>query len=102
MIAYMRAGIGLGPSVVIADSTGKFLRSLSGYYGWYMPEWSPDQTRIAILDDRPAPGNEPGPPVIALLDPLGKADPVFIPAGDKPISDEYSPDITVTWQRLAH
>jgi Tol biopolymer transport system component len=102
MFAYMLAGIGQGPSLVVADRTGKTIRVLDGYYGWYMPEWSPDQTRIAILDDRPGPTNDNGlPPEIVLLDPLGVAKPVIIPAGDKAITEETSPDITLTWQRLA-
>jgi Tol biopolymer transport system component len=101
VFAYMRAGIGLGPSLVIADRDGKQIRVLPGYYGWYMPAWSPDQTRVAILDDRPGLENEPGPPVIVLLDPLGKAAPVTLPAGEETIAEESSPDFTLPWQRLA-
>jgi len=102
MFAYMRAGTGQGPSMVIADHTGETIRVLDGYYGWYMPEWSPDQTRIAILDDKPgALNSDQLPPEIVLLDPLGVATPIKLPAGDLPITEETSPDISVTWQRLA-
>jgi WD40 repeat protein len=102
MFAYMRAGIGQGPSMVVADRTGKTIRKLDGYYGWYMPEWSPDQTRIAILDDKPGAFNSDQlPPEIVLLDPLGVAAPIKLPAGDLPLTEETSPDISVTWQRLA-
>lgn len=101
LIAYLHTGIGYGPTVRIADRTGKPVRALDGYYGWYMPAWSPDQTRIAILDDRPGPDNGAGPPVIALLDPQGIAPTVTLPAGRAALTDDTSPDYTLTWQRLA-
>ena len=101
MFAYMRTGIGLGPSLVIADRNGNLIRVLDGYFGWYMPAWSPDQTRVAILDDRPGPRNEAGPPVIALLDPQGIAPTLTLPAGGTAFTEDTSPDYTVTWQRLA-
>ena len=72
LFAYLRCGTGVGPSVVVSDVGGHRTRVLDGFYGWYMPAWSPDQTRIATLDDRPGPSNQPGPPVIVLLDPMGK------------------------------
>ena len=62
MLAYVRCGTGVGPSLVVADANGRQIRVLDGYYGWYIPVWSPDQTPIAILDDRPGPANEPGRP----------------------------------------
>ena len=99
--AFMHCGVGVGPSIVIADATGNERRTLPGYYGWYMPAWSPDQTRIAILDDRPGLANEAGPPTIVLLDPSGKAPAVSIPAGDSTLTEDQSPDYTLTWQRLA-
>ena len=101
MFAYMRCGIGSGPQVVVSDLDGRQIRTLAGFYGWYMPAWSPDQTRIAILDDRPGPANQPGPPVIAILDPKGIAPTVTLPAGSATLTDDTSPDYTVTWQRLA-
>lgn len=101
MLAYVRCGTGVGPSLVVADANGRQIRVLDGYYGWYIPVWSPDQTRIAILDDRPGPANEPGPPVIVLLDPLGKEPPVTLPAGTTTLTDDTGPDVTLTWQRLA-
>ncbi len=101
MLAYVRCGTGVGPSLVVADANGRQIRVLDGYYGWYIPVWSPDQTRIAILDDRPGPANEPGPPVIVLLDPLGKEPPITLPAGNTTLTDDTGPDVTLTWQRLA-
>ena len=99
--AFMHCGVGLGPSIVVADATGNRHNTLPGYYGWYMPAWSPDQTRIAILDDRPGPADEPGPPTIVLLDPSGKAPAISIPAGASTLTEDQSPDYTLTWQRLA-
>jgi len=99
--AFMHCGTGLGPSVVVADATGSRRRTLPGYYGWYMPAWSPDQMRIAILDDRPGPANEPGPPTIVLLDPNAKAPAISIPAGASTLTEDRLPDYTLTWQRLA-
>lgn len=101
LMAYMRCGVGSGPSVVVSDIRGTNVRVLNGYYGWYMPVWSPDQTQIAILDDRPGDANEPGPPVIALVDPLGKAPTVTLPAGTATADPNAGLDGTVTWQRLA-
>jgi Tol biopolymer transport system component len=101
LVAFLQQGVGMGPAVVIADSDGHVVRKLDGYYGWFMPAWSPDGTRIAILDDRPGPSNIPGPPVIALLDPLGVAQTIEIPAGSVALTEDTAPDLTLAWQRLA-
>jgi Tol biopolymer transport system component len=101
LIAYLRCGIGVGPTLQVADSDGNLIRVFDGYYGWYMPAWSPDQTRIAILDDRPGDANEPGPPVIFLLDPLGQQPAITLPAGSTILTEDTAPDYTLTWQRLA-
>jgi hypothetical protein len=74
---------------------------LDGFYGWFMPVWAPDGTRVAILDDRPVPGEKPGPPVIALLDPNGVEPTITIPAGPDALNENTAPDYTLTWQRLA-
>jgi dipeptidyl aminopeptidase/acylaminoacyl peptidase len=101
LFAYLRCGSGRGPSLVVADASGRTIRVLEGSYGWYMPAWSPDQTRIAILDDRPGPSNLAGPPVIAFVDPAGRAPTTTIPAGSVPLDPESGPDGTLTWQRIA-
>ena len=103
MFAYMRPS-GTAPdgaSVAIADADGRPIRTLPGSYGWFMPEWSPDQTRVAILDDQTGPNDALGPPVIVILDVLGEADPVTLAAGGGPFPDDATPDFTLTWQRLA-
>jgi hypothetical protein len=64
-----------------------------------MPAWSPDQARIAILDDYRWTSR---PPAIVLLDPLGVVPPVTLPAGETPLTSDTSPDDTLTWQRVAH
>jgi dipeptidyl aminopeptidase/acylaminoacyl peptidase len=97
--AYLKAGTGTGPAVVIADRTGKTIRQLDGQYSWHMPVWSPDGTRIAIADDRPLVNNTPGPPVTVILDAVGKAAPVIIPGAG--IVDSEIPSFSATWQRLA-
>ena len=98
-IAWVQGGgLGLGPRLVVGyPDPAKGVRILEGFYGTYVPAWSPDQTRIAIMDDRPGPDNQPGPPVIVVVDPMGVAAPVTIPAG----VDASDADYTLTWQRLA-
>jgi Tol biopolymer transport system component len=98
-IAWIQnGGLGFGPRLVVGSvDPAKGARILEGFYGSYVPAWSPDQTRIAILDDRPGPKNQPGPPVIVIVDPAGVAPPVTIPAG----TDASDLDFTLSWQRLA-
>ena len=98
-IAYMRAGTGTGPTVFITDITGMPLRSPPGQFGWYQPIWSPDGTKIVVTDDRPGPNNEPGPAVRVILDVMGKAPPIEIPAAGLTPADV--PDWAASWQRLA-
>jgi Tol biopolymer transport system component len=98
MIAYVRQGIPSATKLVIADANGREIRVLEGDHGWYMPAWSPDQMWIAILDDYRWTSR---PPAIVLLDPLGVAPPVTLPAGQKPLTGDTSPDDTLTWQRVA-
>ncbi len=99
--AYLRAGTGSGPSVVIADRTGKEIRVLAGQYAWHMPVWSPDGTRIAITDDRPGVLNTPGTPVTVILDAVGDAAPVIIPGVTAAGTDAAIPAYSAAWQRLA-
>ncbi|HKB27911.1 MAG TPA: hypothetical protein VKC59_02715 [Candidatus Limnocylindrales bacterium] len=100
-IAYMQNGTGTGPSLVIADSTGKKIRVFPGQYAWKMPIWSPDGTKVAITDDRPGPDNIPGPPVTVILEVVGNAAPVILPGVYVAGSDAAAPDFSATWQRLA-
>jgi Tol biopolymer transport system component len=100
--AYLRPGTGSGPSVVIADRTGKELRVLDGQYSWHMPVWSPDGTRIAIADDRPGNFNLAGNPVTVILDAVGDAAPVIIPGiVGVGVPGAEIPSFSATWQRLA-
>ena len=99
MLAYMHSGIGLGPEVVLSDSSGRMLRALPGYYGWYQPIWSPDGTKIVVTDDRPGPENLDGPAVRVILDVAGEAPPIVIPAAG--VVPEDVPDWAASWQRLA-
>jgi Tol biopolymer transport system component len=98
-IAYMRAGTGTGPTVFITDIAGMPLRSPPGQFGWYQPIWSPDGTKIVVTDDRPGPNNESGPAVRVILDVMGKAPPVEIPAAG--VTPDNVPDWAASWQRLA-
>ena len=100
-IAYMQNGTGSGPSLVIADPTGKKIRVFPGQYAWKMPIWSPDGTKIAITDDRPGPNNLPGPPIMLIFDAVGDAQPVIIPGVSYLGSDAAVPDFAGAWQRLA-
>ncbi|MEA2548576.1 MAG: hypothetical protein QOE42_1174, partial [Chloroflexota bacterium] len=88
-----------GPLVFITDVTGRPIRTLPGQYGWYQPIWSPDGTKIVVTDNRPGPLNEPGPAVRAILDAVGSAPPVQIPAAG--VTPESVPDWAASWQRLA-
>jgi Tol biopolymer transport system component len=98
-IAYMRLGTGDGPVVVITDPTGKLFHKLPGAYGWYEPVWSPDGTKLIVTDDRPGPYNKTGPAIRAILDAVGNAPRIEIPApGTTP--DEV-PDWAASWQRVA-
>jgi dipeptidyl aminopeptidase/acylaminoacyl peptidase len=101
MLAFMRPGIGQGPSLIVVDRDLKLFRPLEGYYGWYMPAWSPDQREVAILDDQPGQLNQSGPPVIAILDASTGHVLATLPAGDVPLTQDTAPDYTLTWQRLA-
>jgi len=103
MIAYMQNGTGTGPSLVLADSTGKKIRVFDGQYAWRMPIWSPDGTKVAILDDRPGPNNDrvSEPPVLVIHDVVGDAAPVIIPGVIVSDTDVAIPDFSGTWQRLA-
>jgi Tol biopolymer transport system component len=98
-IAFMRAGTSSGPLAFITDVTGRPIRTLPGQYGWYQPIWSPDGTKIVVTDDRPGPSNEPGPAVRVILDAVGNAPPVEIPAAG--VTPESIPDWAASWQRLA-
>jgi WD40-like Beta Propeller Repeat len=91
--------VGLGPVAVIADRTGRLLKALPGYYGWYQPIWSPDGSKIVVTDDRPGPDNMEGPAVRVILDVDGNAPPVVIPAAGRVPEDV--PDWAASWQRLA-
>jgi Tol biopolymer transport system component len=97
--AYLKAGNGSGPLVVIADRTGKTVRVLAGQYAWHMPVWSPDGTRIAIADDRPGLYNVAATPVTVILDAVGDAAPVIIPGVS--VAGSEIPSFSATWQRLA-
>jgi TolB protein len=97
-IAYLRAGIGLGPSVVIADASGRDLTVLSGYYSWCTPVWSPDASRIIVYDDHPGPLNLEGPAVVLALDPNGRQPPIELAAPKGPITNDNNAG---SWQRLA-
>jgi dipeptidyl aminopeptidase/acylaminoacyl peptidase len=98
-IAYMRAGTGTGPTVFVTDISGKPLRSPAGQFGWFQPIWSPDGTKIVVTDDGPGPKNEPGPAVRVILDAVGNAPPIVIPAAG--VTPESVPDWAASWQRLA-
>jgi Tol biopolymer transport system component len=98
-IAYMRTGSGTGPWLLITDVTGAHFRTLRGNYAWYQPIWSPDGTRIVVTDDRPGPNDEPGPAVRVILDAVGSAPPVEIPAAG--VTPDLVPDWAASWQRLA-
>ena len=78
-VAFLRAGVGLGPVVMIADADGNIIRALPGYYAWTMPAWSADGKEVAILDDRPGPNDTVGGPLeIDILDVAGVAQPIKI------------------------
>ncbi len=98
-IAYMRSGTGTGPWLIISDVTGAQFRTLPGHYGWYQPIWSPDGTRIVVTDDRPGPNDKPGPAVRVILDAVGTAPPVEIPAAG--LTPDGVPDWAASWQRIA-
>ena len=98
-IAYMRAGTGHGPIASISDPSGGNFRTLPGYYGWYQPIWSPDGTKIVVTDDQPGPANEPGPAIRVILDAVGMAPPIVIPAPG--VTADDLPDWSASWQRLA-
>ena len=100
-VAFLQqAFIDRGPIVVIADATGKVVRTLPGIYGWHMPEWSPDGTKIAVLDPNPDPADAPKDrSAIVILDAFGTAAPTYIYIPDR--EDGEHPDYTLTWQRLA-
>jgi Tol biopolymer transport system component len=90
-----------GPIVVIADATGHVLHALPGIYAWHMPEWSPDGTKVAILDSNPdTPDAPPGQAAIVILDAFGNAEPTFIYIPGYEDNGRH-PDYTMTWQRLA-
>ena len=90
-----------GPIVVIADTTGRVHHTLPGIYSWHMPEWSPDGTKVAILDSSPDAADAPdGKAAIVILDAFGNAEPthIYIPGYE---DNGMHPDYTLTWQRLA-
>ena len=98
-IAYMRMGIGAGPFLAITDRSGSTMRFLPGHYAWFQPAWSPDGTKLIVTDDRPGPDNVPGPAVRVILDAVGDASPVEIPAPG--ITPDLLPDWAASWQRVA-
>jgi Tol biopolymer transport system component len=100
--AYLKPGTGDGPSIVIADRTGKTIRLLAGPFSWHKPVWSPDGTMIAIADEGFRGYNQLGGQVTVILDAVGHADPVIIPGfrGVDPAGGDIGM-ISVTWQRLA-
>ena len=100
-VAFLQQAFeGRAPVVVIADAAGKVVRLLPGLYGWHMPEWSPDGTKVAILDTTPdAADAPPNTSAIVIIDAFGtaKATVIYIPHRD----DGEHPDHSLTWQRLA-
>jgi len=100
--AYLKAGTGSGPSVVIADRTGKTIRNLGGSYTWHWPVWSPDGTLIAIANDKQGTFNLAANPYTVILDAVGNAAPVIVPGVvGVDLGGGEIPSFSVTWQRVA-
>jgi Tol biopolymer transport system component len=98
--AYLTGSTRGGTVLTIADAAGREIRTLGTGYGWFMPAWSPDGTKVAVLDDSRGQGGTPGPPVIVILDIAGTAPPVVVPAGSRVFADDR-PAESLAWQRVA-
>jgi Tol biopolymer transport system component len=93
-LAYLTSGDGVSFLLHVADADGANERLLPGIYGQINTSWSPDGTRIAVVNDL---GSDVR---LTLLDPDGKAEAIVIegvrPA--KPVAEPVSP---TAWQRVA-
>jgi Tol biopolymer transport system component len=93
-LAYLTSGDGESFLLHVADADGANERLLPGTYNHITPSWSPDGTRIAVVNDL-------GSVVRAtLLDPDGKAEAIVIEGvlPTEPVAERSSP---TAWQRRA-
>ncbi len=96
MVAFLRDDP-LGPVVVIADATGREIRTLDEHVDWNEPVWSPDGTKIMTAIAKPG---QKEPTYVVILDAAGVAPPTKLTL--PPIDlEQLAPDFAGSWQRLA-
>jgi dipeptidyl aminopeptidase/acylaminoacyl peptidase len=93
-LAYLTSGDGESFLLHVADADGANERPLPGTYSHINPSWSPDGTRIGVVNDFGSVVR------LTLLDPDGRAEAIVI-EGDlpaEPVAERVSP---TAWQRVA-
>jgi Tol biopolymer transport system component len=92
-IAYLSTA---GPTwrVTVASPDGSGIHTISDFGNWYYPQWSPDARHVLAVDGRQG----RGPPIVAILDPLGIDPPTTFELSD---TTGLGRADMATWQRVA-
>jgi Tol biopolymer transport system component len=92
-IAYLSTA---GPTwrVTVAAPDGSGVHTISDFGDWYYPQWSPDARHVVAVDGRQG----RGPPIVAILDPLGIEVPTTFGLSD---TTGLGRADMATWQRVA-